>query len=121
MISLPTQSGPDHLSKDDATPQDTWLETSPMSAQYEDMQLPNVVQPPAPSVRQTSTVASWQPPLDAIISVPTPSFDNDIHTVTRRALLMGASESDVSVTTSTGSNVSASSQSLDADRWRKYF
>jgi hypothetical protein len=120
-ITLPMQSGSDNLPRDNTTPQDTWLEASPMSAHYEDMQLPSVVQPPAPSIGQISPVASWQPPLDAMIFVPAPSFDNNTNTATPKPLLMAASDSDVSVTTSTESSVSASSQSLSADRWRKYF
>jgi hypothetical protein len=123
VISLPTQSGPT-LSNDIITPQEAWVDASPMSVNYDEVQPQTVMQPSVSNMGQTSTfITSWQPSLDMMIPGTSPNFDDCLRTATHTSPPEVADEINVHIPLTTSKEPSASTipQVLSADRWRKYF
>jgi hypothetical protein len=122
-IALPVQTDLSNHSQDVMTPQDTWVEASPLSVQYEDIQPHTGTQPPVPRMPQPSAlITPWQPPLDDMISGSAGTFDNKVHTAICPSLeSVSQSGAGIALAASTESNTSNNSQPLSAERWRKYF
>ncbi|KAH7080910.1 hypothetical protein FB567DRAFT_115638 [Paraphoma chrysanthemicola] len=104
------------------TPQETWLDASPSSAQYEDMpsHLRMHAQQPAPSTPQAPTfVDTWQPLPSEIVSATSASFraNDELHTNTAHPETTAKDDNGVAFTTL----AEPPAQSMNAERWRKYF
>jgi hypothetical protein len=124
VISLSIQSSPNDLSKDTTAPQEAWVDTSPMSVNYDKVQPQTVLPPSVPSIGHTSAfITSLQSPLEMMLSGTPSSFNNCLHVATHTSPTEGTDENDVHqpLMTSTEPSVSTNSQVLSADRWRKYF
>jgi hypothetical protein len=122
-ISPPIQSASTRLSQDTISPQDTWTD-SPLSVQFEDPQAHTTMQPSAPSMPQPpALIASWQPPLLNVVPRTNGAGNDDILSPTCTALMEGPGQgaSAVAPMASTEPKISSDSQSLNAERWRKYF
>jgi hypothetical protein len=122
-ISPQMQSASTRLSQDAISPQDTWTD-SPLSVQFEDTQTHMTLQPPAPNMSQPpALIASWQPSLVNVVPRTNGAANDDILSPTCTVLVEGPGQgvSAVAPMASTEPKMSSDSQSLDADRWRKYF
>jgi hypothetical protein len=80
LMSPPAQSEATRVFEDTTTPQETWLDTSPSSAHYEDIQSPAMNQSAhaMPSMAQQSVLtAPWQSALNVTMSDDLGSYSNN--------------------------------------------
>jgi hypothetical protein len=127
-MSIPMQFFPTSLSQDAMAAQDAWIDASPLSMQYEDMQSNTAMQPSIPSMPQPESdspalVAPWQSAMNVTAPDTDGSFDNRLRTDVGSSLSerSGEGASNVPPAAVAEANISNNSPSLSADRWRKYF
>jgi hypothetical protein len=127
-MSAPTLFGTNSVAQDATTAQDTWIDASPLSMQYEDMQSNTTMQLSIPNMSQSESgspalVAPWQSAMNVTISDTDGNFNNCLRAAIRSSVTERSSEdtSDVTQVALTEPNASNDSQSLSAERWRKYF
>lgn len=123
-ISESTQACPNRLSLDAMTPQDTWMDASPLSVQYDDVPMHAAMRPSMPDTLQSRVPhASWRQSMGMDMMEMGPAFDGSaqhaFHSSTMGEVGGGASRvvPKVSAQTATSDN----SQPLSAERLRKYF
>jgi hypothetical protein len=123
-MSESTQVCPDRLTQDAMTPQDTWMDASPLSVQYEDVPMHTAMQPTIPDSSQSlASHTSWQQSLDIDLIEIGPAFDESAQHAFRSSTIeeLSGAASHVAPKASDQTTTSDSSQSLSAERLRKYF
>jgi hypothetical protein len=127
-MSVPIQFVPNSVTQDVTTAQDAWIDASPLSTQYEDMQSNTTMQPslssmPLSESESPALVAPWQSAMNVPIPDTDGNFDNCLRAAIRSSVTERQSEgaSDVAQAAVIEPNISNNSQALSADRWRKYF
>jgi hypothetical protein len=127
-MSIPMQFVPTRISQDAMAAQDTWMDASPLSMQYEDIPSNTIVQSPIPSMSQSESesqanVETWPSTMNATVPDIDGCFDDSFGTAIRSSLSErpGEGASDAVSTGFVEANTSNNSQPLNADRWRKYF
>jgi hypothetical protein len=127
-MSVPIHLVPNSVTQDATTAQDAWIDASPLSMQYEDMQSNTAMQPSLSSMSVSESesptlVAPWQPAMNVPIPDPDGNFDNCLRAAIRSSVTERPSEdaSDVAQAALIEPNIANYSQALSADRWRKYF
>jgi hypothetical protein len=124
LMSGSTQACPNRLSQDAVTPRETWVDASPLSVQYEEVQLHTAMQPSmAESSQSPAPHVSWQQSLSMDSIELGPMFDGDaqnaFHPSSMEEVRGGPSRViPEPLDQTTGSE---RSQMLSAERLRKYF
>ncbi|KAH7406920.1 hypothetical protein DE146DRAFT_408836 [Phaeosphaeria sp. MPI-PUGE-AT-0046c] len=118
VISRPMQFESNGIAQDMMTPQDTY---SPMTAQFEDMQAHSAIPSSAPIMPEAAdSTLSWQ--LSTTTLVPPTDGTNENHGLPRtRADSSSQGSCNVAPFASNEPSRSNHSQSISAERWRKYF
>lgn len=116
-----TQAGSTRSLQDAMSPQDTWVDASPMSVQFEDVQTSTATRPLVSDFPQTAdTTVSWQQTLNMDVSGTGVNFDDSSRFASSSTSNLGQEASDMAKP-SAQSSIADSSQVLNAERWRKYF
>lgn len=118
-----TQVGSARSLQDAMSPQDTWVDASPMSAQFEGIQTCTTTKPSVSDFPQIADPSvSWQQALNMDVSGTGVNFDDSgpSRFASSPTINMGQHASDMA-NASAQSSKADSSQILNAERWRKYF
>ncbi|KAH6106686.1 hypothetical protein HBI69_178960 [Parastagonospora nodorum] len=118
-----TQAGSTRSLQDAMSPQDTWVDASPLSVQFEDTQTCTATRPSFSDLSQTADPAvSWQQSLNVDLSGTGVNFDDSVPSkfTSSSTSNLGQDASDIAKA-SAQLSVADNSQVLNAERWRKYF
>jgi hypothetical protein len=107
-MSSPAHQGPEGASQDAPTPQEMWLDASPISVQYDDIQQHSAMQIGAQSA---STTTAWHKPMNMVVPDTFEPLSNG------SPVAFGAPLMEMPSIEGSASNT----QRLTAERLRKYF
>jgi hypothetical protein len=122
-MSGSTQACPNLLSQDAVTPQDTWVDASPLSVQYEEVQMHMAMRPSmADSSQSPAAHMSWQQSLSMDPIEMGPTFDGDAQNAFRPSSIEGNGGASHGIPKASDQTmISDGSQTMSAERLRKYF
>jgi hypothetical protein len=122
-MSGSTQACPNLLSQDAVTPQDTWVDASPLSVQYEEVQMHMAMRPSmADSSQSPAAHMSWQQSLSMDSIEMGPTFDENVQNAFHPSSIEGNGGASHGVPkTFDQTTMSDGSQTMSAERLRKYF